>query len=543
MSESELVSNHIPCPMCGGHDSAALYSDGHIYCFSCQRVFYDGDMETIQERKYTMKHNKQLIALEDIAIKNITARGLTADTCAKFSYGVYDGKQVANYYNDAGDVIFQKVRTKDKEFYVNGKKEYRFYGQHLFNHGKKLIITEGEIDCLTVSQLNGNKYPVVSVPFGAGSAEKTFKAQLDWLEGFESVIAMFDMDEQGQKAVKAIEGLLSPHKLKVASLPLKDANECLLTHRSADVINAIFDAKEYKPDGIYNCKDLFKQFLQTENVKSYPTAWSKLNYICGGGLRKGELTLLTAGTGCGKSTIARELVYHFKMLEKLKIGMLMLEESPKVTMQRLMSIHLEQPLQLKTAAYNDKDKLKEDFDAVFGDGNFILYDHFGSIESDNLLQKIRYMAVVEKCDFILLDHISIAISGLDAKEGERKVIDILMTQLRALVEETGVGILVISHLRKTSSGLKSAEAGGKIELDDLRGSGSLKQLPDLIIALERNVQKSSTVALKVLKNRYCGMTGYAGFLFYDNEHSRLVECSEENDGDMFEECADSEKDF
>ena len=143
-----------------------------------------------------------------------------------------------------------------------GKKSYRFFGQELFPTGKKLIITEGEIDCLTVSQVQGNKYPVVSIPFGTKSAVETFKQQYEWLNGFEEIIIMFDMDEAGRKAVDKVGGILPPHKMKIASLPLKDPNECLLAGKADAIVQAIWNAKEYRPDGIVNAKDYKELFLR-----------------------------------------------------------------------------------------------------------------------------------------------------------------------------------------------------------------------------------------------------------------------------------------
>lgn len=95
-------------------------------------------------------------------------------------------------------MLFQKTRDRDKNFMVRGKKQHVFFGQQLFTGGKKLVITEGEIDCLTVSQVQGNKYPCVSIPFGCKSAPDTFKEQMAWLMNFEEVIVMFDMDEAGR---------------------------------------------------------------------------------------------------------------------------------------------------------------------------------------------------------------------------------------------------------------------------------------------------------------------------------------------------------
>ena len=206
--------------------------------------------------------------------------------------------------------------------------------------------------------------------------------------------------------------------------------------------------------------------------------------------------------------------------------MVMLEESPKKTLRDLLSIHLQKPLHL---AWNDKTKAeaKAAYDGVFGDGGILLYDHFGSLEADNLLEKIRYMIVAEACDFVILDHITIAVTAIeDRKLDERTTIDRLMTTLRSLVEETGAGLIIVSHLRKTDTKACPFEQGGSICMDDLRGSGSLKQLPDTILALERNQQADSeqdknTLKLRILKCRFTGATGLTGTLHYNKSKNRL----------------------
>lgn len=176
----------------------------------------------------------------------------------------------------------------------------------------------------------------------------------------------------------------------------------------------------------------------------------------------------------------------------------------------------------------DKEELKPVYDVVFGDGNFVLYDHFGSIEGGSLLDKIRFLITGEGCDFVIFDHISIAVSGLDESAGdERKCIDRLMTNLRALIEETGAGIIVVSHLRKGDTKSVPFEQGGIISLDDLRGSGTLKQLPDTVLALERNQQADdedakSLMKVRVLKCRFTGNTGLAGYVRF-NKGKNVIE--------------------
>lgn len=535
---SEVVNAHIPCPYCGSHDAAALYDDGHTYCFSCHHTEFPQD-ETEARTTTRMKH--EVIPHEYMEFRNLKARGLSATTCERYNYYVTQTRkfgtvQVAEYLDDNCEVLFQKIRTRDKKFMINGTTENRFFGQHLFQGGgKKLVITEGEIDCLTVSQMGGNKWPVVSLPHGCGSAKKCFTENLDWLESFEEVIVMFDMDKQGRKACEDVQGILSPHKLKIADLPEKDANACLVAGKGDAIIRAIFDAKEYRPDGIVNAADIEDAFFADDaEAKCYTYPWCKgLNSITKG-LRKGELVMLTAGTGIGKSTAAREIAYKLKVKDNLKVGLVFLEENPKKTLRELLSIHVEKPLSILWGGV-DKEKLRQSYEELFSDKRFVLYDHFGSIESNNLLARIRYLAVAEQCDFIIFDHVSIAVSGMDEGLDERKTIDKLMTNLRSLVEETGVGMIVISHLKKTNAD-KSFEEGGIISLDDLRGSGTLKQLPDEVLALERDQQaedesERNMIKIRVLKNRFAGSTGLVGYLHWNKDRHRLL--GEEQD----ESCA------
>ena len=80
--------------------------------------------------------------------------------------------------------------------------------------------------------------------------------------------------------------------------------------------------------------------------------------------------------------------------------------------------------------------------------------------------RIRYMAKGLDCKWIILDHLSIVVSDQDTGD-ERKAIDSIMTNLRKLVQETGVGLFLVSHLKRPN-GSKAHEDGGKISLGELR---------------------------------------------------------------------------
>jgi len=193
-----------------------------------------------------------------------------------------------------------------------------------------------------------------------------------------------------------------------------------------------------------------------------------------------------------------------------------------------VSIKMNRPLHLGLGGITEEE-YEEAFNATVGSGRFYLYDHFGSLESDNLLSKLKFLANGCGCDFLVLDHISIAVSGREDGD-ERRIIDNLMTNLRSLVEQTGVGVLAICHLRKPQGSASSHEEGGRVSLDDLRGSGSIKQLSDTVIAIERDQQDkehSDYCLLRVLKCRLTGETGEADTLHYNRKTGRLIACERE----------------
>jgi twinkle protein len=114
---------------------------------------------------------------------------------------------------------------------------------------------------------------------------------------------------------------------------------------------------------------------------------------------------------------------------------------------------------------------------------------------------------------------------------ERRGIDMLMNRLRSLVEETGVGMILVSHLRR-ASGDRGHENGVEVSLSHLKGSQGIAQLSDCVIALERNQQaededEANTTKVRVLKSRYTGDTGLACSLLYDVQTGRMNELTEE----------------
>lgn len=555
---------HAPCENCGSSDGNSVYSDGHEWCFVCEhRVPANKEREAkLSTRRRTggskpMSYDVWNFGDSNGRYSDLTARGISKETCQKAGYWLakVDNRmyQVADYRDQNGSIVSQKVRDKDKNFKTTGShKSDALFLKHLWSGGKKIVVTEGEIDALTVMELQDCKYPVVSLGHGASAAKKTCAANYEYFDQFEQIILMFDMDDAGRKAVEEAAQVLPAGKVRVAVLPCKDANECHIMGEDKAILEQIWNANPWVPDGVVSAlslKDRVKEAMTSED------AVGLLFDGCQGlndrtlGARGGEVIMVTSGSGMGKSTFVRQQALAWGKRMGKRVGLAMLEESVEDTIQDMMGLNnkvrLRQSDEVKKAIAEDG-RFDEWYDELFGDDTFHLYDSFAEAEADRLLAKLAYMRTGLGCDVIVLDHISIVVSASEESD-ERKMIDRLMTKLKGFAKSTGVVLVVICHLKNPEKG-KPHEEGRAVSITDLRGSGALRQLSDTIIALERNQQGDmpNLVLVRLLKCRFTGDTGIAGYMEYNRETGWLEPSSytgEEGEGDTGWTEQDGQSDF
>lgn len=554
-SNSSEAIGKTACPSCRERgndrsgDNLVEYDDGHSHCFACgYRIESSGASRITDLSKPEPISSFEALTGE---YRDLVARKISKETCQKYGYVVATSPSgneihVANY-RDSNGLVAQKVRNvESKDFFAKGSmKTQPLFGAHLWrNGGKRIIVTEGEIDALSVAEMNGCRWPVVSVPTGAAGAVKAIKTNLEFLNSYDQVVFCFDMDEPGREAAAKCADIIRPGKALVADIPLKDANEMLMAGRTDELNTALWEARLYSPDGILAVKDVKATDRSASQIWAFP--WDNLTEFLIG-QRSGEMTLWTSGTGSGKSTIIRELV-NDHLEQGRTVGMVMLEESPSETVDDIVSLRINRQVR-KIRAQRELNKLRasmgkdqkpfaddlsddeyESARRTLDEQNLYVYDSHGISDFESLFNRIEFMATALGCDVIILDHVTAAVAGMalgdDGMNSERLVIDQLMRQLRSLVERTGVHLDVISQLRKTSG--KGYEEGERITIQDLRGSGSLASVPNTVIAMERNRQHhnetiANTSTIRVLKNRFTGATGVATAVEFDKDTGRLNE--------------------
>jgi twinkle protein len=456
-------------------------------------------------------------------VQSLTKRGISEDTCRKFGYSIGKDKngktaQIAPYY-DGNEMVAQKLRYPDKTFkFIGEPKRAGLFGQQLWgNGGKMIVITEGEIDCMTVSQLQGNKWPVVSIANGAQSAKKAIQQSLEWLEAFESVILMFDMDEPGRKAAEDCAPLFSPGKCKIATLPFKDANECLTNGKGAEVISAIWNAKEYRPDGLVSVDELLEEVEKPIEV-GLPWCFdilTKATY----GRRYGEIYAVGSGTGVGKTDFLTQQI-AFDVDHGYSVGCLFLEQKPVETIKRIAGKAAGKRFHVPDGSW-EMDELKKYVGRL--KGKVTMYDSFGSTEWELVSSKIRFMAISLGIRIFYLDHLTAMADTAD----EKGSLEQIMKEMAGIANELSIIIVFVSHL--TTPEGKSHEEGGRVTIRHFKGSRAIGFWSYFMFGLERDQQADDetirqTTTFRVLKDRYTGQaTGLTFPLSYDKSTGRLIE--------------------
>jgi twinkle protein len=542
-NERMLRGRH-QCPHCGSSDSLGYYEE-NAHCYgSCNETFWYKKGERVE----SIEFEEEVVTLDDIRSlpfrgredRNITAQvaefyGATSDVGE-------DGKPASWYFpwTQKGVITTYKQKTPEKKFYLKGdtklvkNKNAELFGQSLFSKGgKTLVITEGELDAMAIQRAYLLKYkrtfPTVSM-FNATSNELIVN-NLDYIKSFEKIIIWGDNDNPGKVAIEKAAKAIGAGKVHIVDNgKYKDANEALVNENHEYIIQRIWNASLWNPSGFVSGMDIWKKFQEHKNKPSipFPICFPELNRLLTG-LRTGEITLFTSGTGSGKSTVIKEILINITERDQdALIGIVSLEEEVGETSGKMIEMDLKHELIRAEDGEEDPEQL-ESFKKLFlkpdGSDRIIIVDHQGSLGDDSLMDKMNQLASMG-CKYIILDHITIAVSEGNSGLTGNEATDKMMSDLLKLVKSHDVWLGLISHLRKVGSGAKSFEEGHMASMDDIKGSGSIKQISFDIVAFARNMtaeseEERNTIKLSVLKARYTGRTGPAGSAYYDDKTRRL----------------------
>lgn len=531
-NDSQLLY-HTSCNSCGSSDANAVYSSGTAYCFSCGN--WSVTDSTISNSKRTRTMRDDLLNGEAKALK---ARGISAAICSQYNYKVgVDNKgnscQIATYYNKDKQPVAQKLRYKDKTFkFIGDNKEALLYGQHLWaGGGKKLTITEGEIDALSVALAFDGKYPVVSIPNGAQGAKKAITKSLEWVTSFEEIYLWFDNDAPGLQAVEEVLDILPIGKVKIIRHEeYKDASDVLINVGKSGIVNTFYNAEAYKPDGFISPIDILDEVIKPIEW-GIPWLYEKLNKVSYG-RRYGEVVAIGAGVSVGKTDFLMQQIAE-DLKNKHHVATFMLEQSKVETLQRIAGKIDGTYYHLPDVAY-DVEKLKTTVTSLT---NLHIYDNFGKIDWETIKGKIRAAVHSFDCRLFYIDNLTALNAHAD---DERRNLDALMEEIASLAKELNIWILLVSHLNPPKSGA-SHEAGGKVEQGQFTGSRAIMRWCQFMLGVERNTlhedpKERCKGLVRCIKDRFSGKaTGQTIGFVYDTETGMTLEADDIKQLEMFDE--------
>ena len=530
---SNSVKTHHACSKCDSSDGATTYKDGRTHCFVCKAT-YRADQELINQSVFdvmdshrlpTGSNQPKIVLLPHGKFHAIESRKISVETCKKYDYqaGFYRERlsHFAYVRDQKGQVVGCHVRiVEPKGFrWVGQSKDVQLFGQHLGCKGT-LVLTEGELDCMSVHEACVDEVTAVSITSGIGSVQKGIITNLKWISAFDRVVILFDSDEPGRKAAGDAADLIG-FKACIGTIPgHKDASDAWVAGDGAAIKRAIEQARPASFDWLTRGSDLDLSSMPEMGGQPIPTSWKSWNDATNGGIRPGQIWLIGAATGVGKSCLTRSLALSIAQ-QQIPVLFIPTEELEHETALRMASEVIGEPLHLKS---RDQRIL---CGAAIKDAQSQFLPHVSFVRAtdgcdmDELTSRIRTGVMQSKAKVVFIDHLHSLISSAPLSGDERRFIDALMERLRHLANELDVAMVLACQLSQKS---KASDAPPSVA--DIKGSGSIAQAAHFVFMLHR-ADGDSVAAVRMAKNRLTGLCSDLYPLVLDNQ--RLRELKHEND--------------
>lgn len=440
--------------------------------------------------------------------------GLYTDDGALVFPFIVDGKEVGAKYRGAGKKFWQKAPEK-RTFWNSGILDDPGIASGTY----PLIITEGEVDCLTALQAG---YLAASVPDGAPPPsdaplpagvpqdEDTGKFSFvfnnrDKLKKVKRFVLAVDNDAPGIRLAAELVRRLGASRCSFVTYPegCKDLNEVLLKHGPDAVRDVLDGAKPYPVRGVYRLED----YPPAEPIRPIPTGWPTVDKHFG--LFPGAFTVVTGIPGNGKTTWVMNLTVNMARSHGWKT-VVFSPEMPTVPFMhnKLRCITTGKPLHL----------LLRDAELLRKTDRF-LNDHFVFIDADPEEGLDEDMTLEWVCDRVVdaVHRYGVRHFILDpwnevehAKPSHEAMPDYIgrgIRTLKKLAKQYQIAITVIAHPTKAVAG----ENPRMPNLYDIEGSAHWYNKPDLGVVVGRNMDDPTDpdTIIRVCKVRHEG-TGRKG---------------------------------
>lgn len=539
-NRDELVFSR--CPYCGGGrkpDKGTFSINLRTGQFSCKRSScsvsgnvltlvkdfewfslgrdYDAYYKAGQQKHFRTFKKMEPIKPKPAAISYLESRGISAVTAERYQITVHKEHEnvlVFPFLDEKGQMQYIKYRKTDfnperdqnKEWCESNCKPILFGMCQCNPENKTLVLTEGQIDSLSVAEAGIQN--TVSVP--AGKNGFTWVPYCwDWLQQFDTLIVfgdcergeitlLDDMKKRFHGTVKAVQ--------QQDYRGCKDANELLLRHGKEAVKEAVGNAKVIPVQQVKELADV--KTVDLLSLPKIPTGIAGLDKILSGGIYYGQVAVLTGKRGDGKSTLASQIVAN-----ALNAGKTVFAYSGE-----LPDYHFKRWIDLQIAGkHNIIDRSGKDGNISYYlpdskareisewyRGRAYLFDNQAAEdgELESLLEIIEKSVKQYGIDLVMLDNLMTALDidmSVDLYRAQSKFVDKLVKMAKRL----NVAVILVVHPRKNSY--------SKDDTDEVSGSADITNKVDIVMTYKRNgsidfsaVNMQNERFLTVSKNRLTG---------------------------------------
>ncbi len=363
-----------------------------------------------------------------------------------------------------GELVFAKYRKLPKQFSAEADCEPILFGwQAIDPNARAVVICEGELDAIA---WHAYGYPALSVPTGSG-AHKWIESEWDALSVFDTIYLSMDMDTAGQKAIPELCERLGRERVKVVTLPAKDANQCLMEGVTEEVITrALRDARTQDPSELRNASEfadaIWAEYSRIDEGLLLP--WSKTHDLIK--LRPGELSIWAGVNGHGKSSVVGHVVaYQATAGYRCCVA----------SMEWKTSLWLARMGRQVAGCARPSHAFSNHIAAGYRD-TLWTFNVTGSAKAGRILEVFAYARKRYRIDFFVVDNLTKCGFADDDYAGQKKFVEALADFAR----DNDCHVALVAHMRKSESEDKPSGKMG------VKGSGGITDMAATVIEIWRN---------------------------------------------------------
>lgn len=459
-------------------------------------------------RQYRKLPPRPKIKTKDKAIQYMESRGVSESITRKYELTVQtnnDNILVFPFKDENGELQFVKYRNINpnrkgsKEWCEKDCKPILFGMNHCNTENKTLVITEGQIDSLTLSECGIEN--AVSVPTGA-LGFTWIPHCWDWFTSFETLIVFGDFEKGSMTLLPELKKRFKGQIRAVREedyKDCKDANQLLMKHGKQAVIDAVHNAELIPVTQVKQLADV--EAVDIYNLPKISTGIKTLDKLIGG-LYYGQVVLLSGRRGEGKSTFMSQIIAE--SLDQDNPVFVYSGELNDYFFKRWLDLQLAGPRNLittkdkfgfeyKTITRSTTDKISDWYrnKAYIYDNNII------DDELEDLLKVVEKSIMQYGIKLVCIDNLMTALE-VDAREDLYRAQSKFVGNLTKLAKRYDVVIILVAHPRKQNLNLTN---------DDISGSADITNRVDVVMNYTTTKDKdlnNNERILTITKNRLTG---------------------------------------